>query len=181
MQHAETDCRLQTPSCSGKNSVFVGLGSNLGDSSACIAKAVDLIVNLPGITYVAASRVYSTEPQDMSRQPWFSNQVLQIECDSRWSPLKLLQALLAIEDAMGRLRKQRFGPRIIDLDLLLFGQRQMNSSELTLPHPRMHKRAFVLVPLLEIAPDLVIPGRGRAADVLQSLNHAVDELTIHQA
>lgn len=113
---------------------------------------------LPGARLVKASKVYETEPWGLKDQPWFHNQVLLLRLDPDWTPLAFLKALLGIEKDMGRKREgERFGPRIIDLDVLLFGDVVLESDALILPHPRMRLRAFILVPLAEIAPDLVFP------------------------
>lgn len=172
----------------------MGLGSNLGDPEANLAMAAGLVGRMPGVTVGAASTVYFTEPQGFRDQPWFANQVLALDCDPKTDPLDLLLRLLSLETAMGRVRPdsdgdqdgagqppwERFAPRIIDMDLLLFGGLEQRSSPLTLPHPRMHERAFVLVPLLELDPDAVIPGRGRADHALALLDHRLDGNRIHQ-
>ena len=138
---------------------------------------------MPGVKVRAASNVYFTEPQGFKDQPWFANQVLALDCDPETDPLDLLLRLLSLETAMGRVRPdgdrdgageapwERFSPRIIDLDLLLFGDLVLGARPLTLPHPRMHERAFVLVPLLELDPDVVIPGKGPASRALAGLTY----------
>lgn len=135
------------------------------------------------IRFQNVSEIYVTEPQDNKDQPWFMNQVAHFLVDPViWSPEGFLSVLLAIEGQMGRLRTegQDKGPRNIDLDLLLFGDVVMDTDMLTLPHPRMLKRAFVLVPLLELTPDLVMPNGTRAADALKHLNFRQEGTTIHQ-
>jgi 2-amino-4-hydroxy-6-hydroxymethyldihydropteridine diphosphokinase len=164
----------------------VGLGSNLGDGPATLAAARAALEALPGFAVAAASSIYLTEPQGFRPQPFFSNQVLQLACDGAMRAHSLLDALLAAELSLGRERKAispggssvgedsalRFGPRTIDLDLLLFGNEVMTGERLTLPHPRMLERAFVLVPLAEIAPDLVLPQGGmRVRDALRRLRY----------
>jgi 2-amino-4-hydroxy-6-hydroxymethyldihydropteridine diphosphokinase len=107
------------------------------------------------IHVIARSSVYETEPQDVAAQPWFLN--MAVACETRFFPLQLLTALLRIEREMGRIRRLPRGPRIIDIDVLLIGSAIINTPRLTIPHPRMLERRFVLEPLLEIAPELVHP------------------------
>lgn len=122
----------------------------------------------------ASSPVYLSEPQDVREQPWFANQVAQLYCAPVWTAEALLRALLAIETDMGRVRTNRWGPRVIDLDLLLFNGQRLQTAELTLPHPRMESRAFVLVPLRDIAPDLVFPGGKTLKQTLQELAYSLE-------
>ncbi|UZP69127.1 2-amino-4-hydroxy-6-hydroxymethyldihydropteridine diphosphokinase [Desulfovibrio mangrovi] len=148
------------------------LGSNMGDTDGNLARAVEAISALEGVSLEAASGVYRTEPQEKKDQAWFANQVIRVSCDARTSPETLLASLLNIESSMGRCRdgsapEDRFGPRIIDLDLLLFGSSVMATETLVLPHPRMQQRAFVLIPLHEIAPELTFPD---GKTLLQALN-----------
>lgn len=136
----------------------MGLGSNQGDAAANLAVARKRLEALPQVKLVKASTVYETEPWGLKDQPWFHNQVIRLRLAPSWTPQVFLDALLGIERDMGRKREgERFGPRIIDLDILLFGDMILESEELILPHPRMRLRAFVLVPLAEIAPDLAFP------------------------
>jgi 2-amino-4-hydroxy-6-hydroxymethyldihydropteridine diphosphokinase len=107
------------------------------------------------IRVIARSSVYETEPQDVAAQPWFLN--MAVACETRFFPLQLLTALLRIEREMGRIRRLPRGPRIIDIDVLLIGSAIIDTPRLTVPHPRMLERRFVLEPLLEIAPELVHP------------------------
>ena len=139
---------------------YVSLGSNCEDAGHMLEEARERLGRLPGISVAAASPVYATEPQDYADQPWFLNQVLKLELAPRWQPRALLEALLEVEARMGRVRDPalRFGPRVIDLDLLIFGEERSHSPECTLPHPRLLRRAFVLVPLLDIAPGLSLDG-----------------------
>jgi len=145
------------------HTVYLSLGSNLGDSRETLQKACATIKALPAITLMQASPIYVTNPQLVTDQPDFVNQVIQIECDATWTPECLWQALSEIETRLGRVRDtvQRFGHRNIDIDILLFNMCQYKIETLTLPHPRMHDRAFVLVPLADIAPDLAL----RHADI----------------
>lgn len=139
---------------------YVGLGANLGDPQAALDDALRRIAALPGTTLLRRSSVYRTAPVD-AQGPDFFNAVAEL--DTGLEPLPLLQALHGIEQAHGRQRPYRNAPRTLDLDLLLFGDRVLDTPELTLPHPRLQQRAFVLVPLLELAPDLVHPVLGALA------------------
>lgn len=151
---------------------YVSLGSNCADAAQMLARAAQCLGALPGLKVTAASPVYSTEPQDYADQPWFLNQVLQLELDASWSPELLVGALLELECRLGRVRDPalRFGPRVIDLDLLLFGEDRCAAPGCTVPHPRLLQRAFVLVPLLDVAPGLAVEGVPLAR-VLQGLDY----------
>lgn len=159
---------------------YIGLGSNIGDPQGNLKRAWDNLSSLQDATIGASSPVYRTEPQGVRDQPWFANQVVRLDCGPSWTSEKLLHALQDIESRMGRVRGRVNGPRVIDLDLLLFGGDRRSSAELSLPHPRVQKRAFVLVPLLDIAPGLIFPdGRG-VVDALHALTYHVRERTIRQ-
>ncbi len=151
---------------------FLGLGSNVGDSRSHLQAAVDLLPG-QGVTVLAASSVYETEPiGDVLDQPAFLNACLRI--DTALDPEALLRACKAVERERGRTLAGeagyvRHGPRPLDVDLLLLGDEPYESPWLTLPHREVSTRRFVLVPLLELAPDLAIPGRGPAADALAGL------------
>jgi 2-amino-4-hydroxy-6-hydroxymethyldihydropteridine diphosphokinase len=142
-----------------------------------LARALERLGRVRGVRLGGVSRVYRTQPQDKRDQPWFANQVARVLCDETVTPEGLLDALLAIESALGRERgpgaPERFGPRVIDLDLLLFGGRTMRTGRLELPHPRMERRAFVLVPLAELAPGLRLPGGRTVEDALAHLDFQV--------
>jgi 2-amino-4-hydroxy-6-hydroxymethyldihydropteridine diphosphokinase len=142
----------------------VGLGANLNDPAAQVEYALAELDRLPGTRLLARSSLYASAPVGYVDQPDFINAVAQIE--TSLAPRALLAALLDIEHRHGRERSFRNAPRTLDLDLLLYGEAHFHEEGLTLPHPRMHERGFVLLPLLEIAPDTMIPGRGRAADWL---------------
>ena len=142
---------------------YVGLGSNLGDREATIRAA---IAALPGL--VAVSTLRETDPVGVVDQPRFLNGAARVETDL--SARQLLDALLAIERELGRERRERWGPRTIDLDLLLYGDTAVAEDGLTVPHPRLHERRFVLEPLAELDPALVVPGRGRVSDLLAELD-----------
>ena len=141
---------------------FIGLGANLGDRARQIEAACVDIAALPMTTLVARSALYASAPLDAPGGEYL-NAVARVR--SALAPLELLRALQAIETRHGRVRPFAGAPRTLDLDLLLYGDLAVASDELTLPHPRLHERAFVLVPLAEIAPERVVPGRGRVADL----------------
>ena len=145
------DSRLQTP-----DYAFVGLGSNLGDRAGNLLLAVRGMMDA-GLRVVRLSSIYETEPVDLREQPMFLNMIAEIERGELFSPEQTLARLLRIEYALGRRREARSGPRTIDLDLLLFGDEQRATEFLTLPHPRLHQRRFVLAPLAELAPDQLHP------------------------
>ncbi|HET9506749.1 MAG TPA: 2-amino-4-hydroxy-6-hydroxymethyldihydropteridine diphosphokinase, partial [Gaiellaceae bacterium] len=141
---------------------YVGLGSNLGEREATIRAAV---AALPGVAEVSELR--ETEPVGVTEQPAFLNGAARLETEL--SPRELLDALLEIERGLGRERRVRWGPRTIDLDLLLYGEERIDEPGLTVPHPRLHERRFALEPLADLDPELVIPGRGRVGDLLAEL------------
>jgi 2-amino-4-hydroxy-6-hydroxymethyldihydropteridine diphosphokinase len=148
-----------------KHNAFIGLGSNLATPSAQVLQAMQLIDQLPDTRVVARSSLYRSAPVGYLDQPDFVNAVVQVE--TQLAPLVLLQALLALEQENGRTREFQNAPRTLDLDVLLYDDLQHHEHGLTLPHPQMHRRAFVLQPLLEIAPDCVIPGVGAAAVAIE--------------
>lgn len=161
---------------------FVALGSNLADPAAQVLAALDAIAALPHTWLLARSSLYLNAAVGYADQPDFINAVAQIE--TSLTPHRLLDALLGIEHAFGRERTFRNAPRVIDLDVLSYAALQCHDAGLTLPHPRMHERAFVLVPLLEIAPDMVIPGLQAAAYYLpgvagHGLTRVADSWTSH--
>ncbi len=148
---------------------WLGLGSNLQGPAAQLKTALDQLAQVAGIEILKVSGFYRTPPWGDEQQGDFINAVAQIE--TSLAPLPLLKALQSVENDMGRTRKgRRWGPRIIDIDLLLYGDLQLRTEELELPHPRMHERAFVLVPLCELDVGLRIPGRGVAGELLQTLD-----------
>ena len=134
---------------------FLSLGSNLGDRLANLKRAIEKIEEPSQIMLTKVSPVYETEPVGRENQGWFLNLVLQVE--TSLEPFALLERLSSIEDQMGRKREKRWGSRNIDLDILLYDTRMVDSERLTIPHPRMHERRFVLVPLAQIAPKLLHP------------------------
>ena len=136
---------------------YLSLGSNLGERQENLEKALTLLEKA-GIRIVHRSSIYETEPQDVANQPWFLNMV--VECESRFFPVQLLTTVLNIEREMGRKRNAGTvlrGPRLIDIDVLLYGNAVIETARLAVPHPRMLERRFVLEPLLEIAPGLRHP------------------------
>jgi 2-amino-4-hydroxy-6-hydroxymethyldihydropteridine diphosphokinase len=135
---------------------YLGLGSNLGDRLENLRKAVRHLSRIPGITVVRSSRIYETDPVGGPDQPDFLNSVLEI--DTMLTPRDLLNACLDVEDTLGRQRGVRWGPRAIDIDVLTYGDEDVFEEDLEIPHPRMHERGFVLVPLLELTADPPLPG-----------------------
>ena len=148
---------------------FVGIGSNLGEPEGQIAAALDQLAAEEGIELVAVSTLRETEPVGYLDQPSFLNGAAQIETEL--SARELLERLLAIESRLGRVRGEgpRFGPRTIDLDLLVYGQERIDERGLTVPHPRLAERRFALEPLAELAPELEIPGLGPVQALLSEL------------
>ncbi len=144
-------------------SATLALGSNLGDRLATLQRAVDLLSAEPGISPTRGSRVWETDPVGGPPQPDFLNVVVRADVDLE--PLELLAACQRVEAALGRVRDVRWGPRTIDVDILLFGARAIDHPDLVVPHPRMRERAFVLMPLLDIDPDPVLPDGTRLLNV----------------
>ena len=140
---------------------YIALGANLGDPAATVNAAFAALDQLPQSRLLAKSALYRTAPVGIADQPEFVNAAALI--DTTLAPEALLDALLGIEQAFGRVRAERNGPRKLDLDILLYDDLTLATPRLTLPHPRLHLRAFVLQPLADLAPDLAIPGRGRLA------------------
>lgn len=132
----------------------IGLGGNLGDPQATMSRALDLVDADPDIRVRTVSRLYRTPPWGKTDQAWFHNACALVE--TTLDPHALLERCLAIETKLGRVRTDRWGPRTIDLDVLLHGDFQSDGTELTVPHPRMTERAFVMVPLADIAPQALI-------------------------
>ncbi|WP_341744404.1 2-amino-4-hydroxy-6-hydroxymethyldihydropteridine diphosphokinase [Azonexus hydrophilus] len=137
---------------------YIALGANLGDPAATVNAAFAALDQLPQSRLLAKSALYRTVPVGIADQPEFVNAAALI--DTTLAPEALLDALLGIEQAFGRVRAERNGPRTLDLDILLYDDLTLATPRLTLPHPRLHLRAFVLQPLADLAPDLAIPGRG---------------------
>ena len=146
---------------------FIGLGANLGDAVAAMDAACSALGALPDTRLVARSRLYRSAPVGVTGQPDYINAVAQLS--TSLSAREMLEALMRIEADNGRTREYHMAPRTLDMDLLLHGDAVVNEPELTVPHPRMHQRAFVLAPLAELAPQALIPGVGRVADLLPTV------------
>ena len=157
------------------NTAFVALGANIGDPTATVLAAFAALANLPESRVARCSSLYRTAPVGNTEQPEFINAVAALE--TTLAPESLLDALFDIEARFGRIRAEKNGPRTLDLDLLLYNNQQLNLPRLTLPHPRLHLRAFVLHPLAELAPDLQLPGRGSIAAWLPAVaNQGISRL-----
>ncbi len=152
---------------------YLGLGANLGDREVHLARAALLLAESPAVRIVRSSSIYQTAPWGYLEQPDFLNNVLEIE--TTLEPVALLELTQGIERLIGRQPGIRFGPRLIDIDILLYGEQsiQLEEPDLQIPHPRLHLRAFVLVPLAELAPDLVLPNFSAR---IQELRDGVDGL-----
>jgi 2-amino-4-hydroxy-6-hydroxymethyldihydropteridine diphosphokinase len=148
---------------------FVGVGANLGDREQAIRRALEALGARAGIAVVAASTLRETDPVGYLDQPRFLNGAAALETEL--TARELLESLLETERALGRSRDgPRYGPRTIDLDLLLYGDAEIDEPGLTIPHPRLHERRFVLEPLAELLPGLVVPGRGAVETLLAELD-----------
>lgn len=148
----------------GRTLAYIGVGANLGDARATVEQACLALTQLAGTRSSRRSALYRSTPVDASG-PDFVNAVVALE--TTLAPEELHAALRVIEQRLGRVRGGRNAPRTIDLDLLLFGTQRIQTTQLTVPHPRMHQRAFVLVPLAELAPRLVIPGYGALGELIR--------------
>jgi 2-amino-4-hydroxy-6-hydroxymethyldihydropteridine diphosphokinase len=144
--------------------VVLALGSNLGDQLENLQGAVDALSDAPGVDFVAVSPLYETAPVGGPQQPDYLNAVIVI--DTALPARTILDRAHGVEEAFGRVRDQRWGPRTLDVDVIVSGDEVSDDPELTLPHPRAHERAFVLAPWHDIDPDAAIPGRGPVADLL---------------
>jgi 2-amino-4-hydroxy-6-hydroxymethyldihydropteridine diphosphokinase len=148
---------------------YVGLGANLGDREATLRRAVALLDEVPGVEVVALSTLRETDPVGLLQQPRFLNGAAAVETDLE--PRELLDALLEVERRLGRVRDGlRWGPRTVDLDLLVYDDLAVDEPGLTVPHPRLHERRFALEPLAELEPGLVVPGRGSLSDLVAALD-----------
>lgn len=146
---------------------FIGLGSNLGRKEENIRRALDLLAGDGRISLVAVAPLYRTGPVGYLDQDWFLNTVAELE--TGLPPHDLLKLLMDIENRMGRERTVRWGPRVIDLDILLYGGRSVSMPDLEIPHPRLEERAFAVVPLAFLHPGMVLPGGRKAADLAAEL------------
>jgi 2-amino-4-hydroxy-6-hydroxymethyldihydropteridine diphosphokinase len=151
--------------------IFIGLGSNLGDRAGWLQKALQKLSASPAIALVRASSIYETDPVGKIDQPAFLNQIVEVR--TTLAPEELLDRLLHIEVELGRERRERWGPRIIDLDLLAYGNRQTRTNRLTLPHAELHRRRFVLAPWAEMAPEFEVAGFNATVNELlqRCVNH----------
>jgi 2-amino-4-hydroxy-6-hydroxymethyldihydropteridine diphosphokinase len=148
---------------------YVGLGANLGDRERTLRAAVDALAAEAGIEVVSVSTLRETEPLGVGEQPSFLNGAVELE--TTLAARELLDRLLAVEQRFGRVRiPGEHGPRTLDLDLLLYGDETIDEPGLTVPHPRVHERRFVLEPLAELAPGLVVPGRGDMESLLRGVH-----------
>lgn len=158
---------------------WLGLGSNLQQPAEQLKTALSRLAGKGGIEVLRTSSFYQTPPWGDERQDDFINAVVQIE--TSLEPVGLLRELQSVEDLMGRKRSsRRWGPRLIDIDLLLYGDQQLNMDGLEVPHPRMHERAFVLIPLAELEPGLEIPGRGSVESCLQQIDCSGIERLVYE-
>jgi len=152
----------------GKTSVFLSIGSNLGERRARIKEGI-VSLQEGGVGILCRASLYQTEPVGFTDQPWFLNTV--VAGDTAHTPRRLLELCKQIERTAGRRSTVRFGPRLLDIDILLYKDLVLREKELEIPHPRMHERRFVLVPLLEIAPAIRDPRNGRSyAEILAGLD-----------
>ena len=147
---------------------YVGLGANLGPRELTLLEAVDLLRATEGVVVRAVSQLRETEPVGVVDQPAFLNGAVELETEL--SARELLDRLLEVEQELGRVRAERWGPRTVDLDLLVFGAETIDEPGLRVPHPRLHERRFALEPLAELAPDLVVPGRETVSELLAELD-----------
>lgn len=152
----------------GDRRVYIGLGSNLQDPQRQVLNALDVLADLPETVFELASSLYQSRPMGPQDQPDFINAVARL--DTGLSAEALMDSLHRIEARQGRIRRARWGPRTLDLDLLLYGDSVIETPRLSVPHPRLVERAFVLLPLLELDSGLVIPGHGPAADLLAAIS-----------
>ncbi len=159
----------------GEKTVYLSLGSNIGDRERNLRAAIDELPHA-GVAITRVSSFYETEPVDLKEQPWFLNCV--VEAETHFDPFMLLRALREIETKMGSKKLVAKGPRLMDIDILLYGAETISTPELQVPHPRMHLRRFVLVPLAEIAPEAVYPGLKKT--VKQLLEETPDRSVVRQ-
>jgi 2-amino-4-hydroxy-6-hydroxymethyldihydropteridine diphosphokinase len=147
---------------------YVGLGANLGPREVTLLRAADLLAAADGVEVVAVAQLRETEPVGLVEQPPFLNGAVAI--DTSLPPRALLDLLLEIERSLGRVRGERWGPRTIDLDLLVYGDESVEEQGLHVPHPRLHERRFALEPLAELDPELEIPGLGTVSELIAALD-----------
>jgi 2-amino-4-hydroxy-6-hydroxymethyldihydropteridine diphosphokinase len=157
---------------------YIGIGSNLDDPVSQVKEALEELDGIPDSVLVSQSSLYASKPMGPADQPDYVNAVAAL--DTLLSPEELLQALQKIEQRLGREREgEKWGPRIIDLDLLLYGKKTIKTDTLTVPHPGLHERDFVIIPLAEIAGNLNIPGKGLLSTLIAACeNHSVRKLVV---
>ena len=147
---------------------YIGLGANVGPREVTLLRAVDLLAEEDDVEVLAVSQLRETDPVGMVDQPRFLNGAVRI--DTSLPPRELLELLLGIEQSLGRVREERWGPRTVDLDLLVYGDLTVDEPGLRVPHPRVHERRFALEPLAELDPQLVVPGLGSVSAALAALD-----------
>jgi 2-amino-4-hydroxy-6-hydroxymethyldihydropteridine diphosphokinase len=147
---------------------YVGLGANIGPREVTLLRAVDLLAEADDVEVLAVSQLRETDPVGVVDQPGFLNGAARI--DTSLPPRALLELLLRIEQSLGRVREERWGPRTVDLDLLVYGDLIVDEPGLRVPHPRLHERRFALEPLAELDPELVVPGLGSVSAALAELH-----------
>ena len=152
-----------------KTAAYIGIGSNLGDREENLSKVLEILPKIEGTELETVSSCFESEPMYLSGQPDYLNMAAMLS--TSLSPLNLLEALVSIENEMGRVRGIKFGPRVIDLDILFFGRQIINSEALTIPHPYLYDRLFVLKPLSEIAGELICPVRQKTITDLLELSN----------
>jgi 2-amino-4-hydroxy-6-hydroxymethyldihydropteridine diphosphokinase len=148
---------------------FLGLGSNVGDRKQHLRDAIALLRAARGVNFVRQSSVYETDPIGVTDQRRFLNMVIEVEVGERLTPHDLLKLAKRVEAEIGRVPRERWGPREVDIDVLLVGEETVREDDLEVPHPRMWERAFVMAPLAELAPEVRGPGGERAADIARQL------------
>lgn len=159
-----------------KKTAYIGLGSNLGDKEDNIRTALNMMAETPGVNISLVAPLYKTAPVGMEQQDWFINTVAEVATEL--APLELLHRLQDIENRLGRVRKVHWGPRVIDLDILLYGDETIDIPGLSVPHPMMAERAFVMVPLAGLNPELELPGLGRVAALAAELSEK-QKISLH--
>lgn len=160
------------------STAYIGLGSNMGDKLGNLNDALSNIKKLSDTTISLVSSVYQTAPEGYKDQDWFLNAVVRLE--TSLSAQSLLKELLNIENQMGRVRTIHWGPRVIDLDILLYNMNTINQPDLIIPHPRIMERAFVLVPLLEIEPQLEMPSGTKLLETLNKMDNCQEIFKISE-
>ena len=156
--------------------VFLGLGGNVGDREGNLRQAISRLREAAGVNFLRQSRVYQTEPMHVTDQPEFLNMVVEIEVAEDTAARDLLDLVKGIEKDVGRKHRERWGPREIDIDILLFGDERVAEDDFEVPHPRMWERAFVMAPLAELAPDMKTPGGETAEGLAKRLG---EEQRVH--